>query len=82
MGIDSRKRCILPWTVFVRPGWLRGAIAGNLETGPDGAIPERAIYGRVPGWSDEFLEFLEAIVRTGVTFRWQRTPQGHLALAQ
>jgi|GEM_PF-2283435 len=72
----------VPWTVFVHPEWLRDAIAGKSETAPNGAIPERAIYGRVPGWPDEFLEFLEAIVRTGVTFRWERTPQGHLALEQ
>lgn len=72
----------LPWTVFVHPAWLRKAIAGKAETGPDGSIPDKAIYGRVPGWPDEFLEFLEAIVLTGATFRWRRTPQGHLALGQ
>ena len=72
----------LPWTVFVNPDWLRGAMAGKGETGKDGSIPDNAIYGRVPGWPDEFLEFLEAIVQTGATLRWQRTPQGHLALGQ
>lgn len=72
----------LPWTVFVHPDWLRRAISRKSETGPNGSIPDKAIYGRVPGWPDEFLEFLEAIVLTGATLRWRPTPQGHLALGQ
>jgi len=73
----------LPWTVLVRPDWLRQALAEQSKAlGSKGEIPDKAIYGRVPGWPDEFLEFFAAIVQTGVTFRWQRTPQGHLALGQ
>ena len=70
------------WTVFVRPNWLRQTIAGRPEVAAYGEIPAEVIFGRVPAWPDDFLEFLEAIVQIGATFRWQRTPQGHLALGQ
>jgi hypothetical protein len=73
----------VPWTVFVKPTWLRRVADGRArETDPNGEIPAKIILGRVPGWPDEFLEFLAAIVQTGSVFRWRRTSQGHLALEQ
>jgi len=72
-----------PWTIFVKPACLRRVAAGGSRTAfSGGEIPPGAIFGRVPGWPDEFFEFLAAVVQTGSVFRWQRTPQGYLALTQ
>jgi hypothetical protein len=71
------------WTVFVEPSWLRWFIEGQKAQFPlVDEIPGRLIYGRVPAWPDSFLEFLGAIVQTGISFGWSHTPQGYLALGQ
>lgn len=71
------------WTVFVKPDWLRWIIAGKKSGfSPAPEIPPDQIYGRVPGWPDEFFELLAAIVATGTSFQWHRSPQGYPVLAQ
>jgi hypothetical protein len=72
-----------PWTVFVKPDWLRWILASK-ESGfpPAPEIPPDQIFGQVPGWPDGFFELLTAMVATGTSFQRQRSPQGHLILAQ
>lgn len=72
-----------PWTTFVDPAWLRWALEGQ-RAAFDLAkkVPSNRIYGRVPGWPDDFWEFLQAIVQTGTTFSWTRGRAGHLILGQ
>ena len=71
------------WTVFVKPDWLRWILAGK-ESGfrPAQEISPDQIFGQVPGWPDDFFELLAAIVATGTSFQWQRSPQGYLILTQ
>lgn len=72
-----------PWTVFVKPTWLKWVVQGQCAGfGLPDEVPPDQIYGQIPGWPDEFFEFLAAIVQTGTTFEWQRTQTGHLILAQ
>jgi hypothetical protein len=70
-------------TVFVKPDWLRWILAGK-ESGfpPASEVPPDQILGRVPGWPDEFFDLLEDIVATGISFQWQRSPEGYFVLAQ
>jgi hypothetical protein len=72
-----------PWTMFVKPDWLRWILAGK-ESGfpPAPGIPPDQIFGQVPGWPDGFFELLAVIVATGTSFQWQRSPRGYLILAQ
>jgi hypothetical protein len=71
------------WTVFVKPDWLRWILAGQ-ESGfrPAQEIPPDQTFGQVPGWPDHFFELLAAIVASGTSFQWQRSPLGHLILSQ
>jgi hypothetical protein len=71
------------WTVFVAPKWLRWYLAGQGDgfKAADTVAAEH-IYGRIPGWPDSFLEFLQAMVDTNTTFRWDRHPDGYLLLSQ
>jgi hypothetical protein len=72
-----------PWTVFVEPNWLKWVLKGQgAGFGLPGEVPPRQIYGKIPEWPDNFLQFLAAIVETGTSFEWQRTRNGYLALAQ
>jgi hypothetical protein len=72
-----------PWTVFVKPAWLKWVLQGHgAGFGLPGEVPPDQIYGQIPGWPDEFFEFLAAIVETGTTFEWQRTLARYLVLAQ
>lgn len=71
------------WTVFVKPDWLRWIVAGERSGFPPAPeVPADQILGQVPGWPDDFFSLLEAIVATGTSFQWQRSPQGYLILAQ
>ncbi|WP_143272981.1 hypothetical protein [Azospirillum palustre] len=73
----------IPWTVFVKPAWLRWVLQGHAAGfGLPSEVPPDQIYGKIPAWPDEFFEFLSAIVKTGTEFEWQRTSSGYLALAQ
>lgn len=72
-----------PWTVFVKPAWLKWALQGQgAGFGLPGEVPPDQIYGQIPCWPDEFFEFLAAIVKSRSTFEWQRTLAGYLILAQ
>jgi hypothetical protein len=70
------------WTAFVNPEWLRWYLSGRAFGHAALEVPAEQVYGRVPAWPDTFFEFLAAIVQTGVTFFWQRHPQGYLTLCQ
>ncbi|RDJ03641.1 hypothetical protein B5K05_28075 [Rhizobium phaseoli] len=74
---------LLPWTVFVKPIWLRWVVQGHgAGFGLQSEVPPDQIYGQIPVWPDEFFEFLGAIVESGKKFEWQRSPKGYLALQQ
>ena len=83
MSERQNKNSQAPWTVFVKPDWLRWILAGK-ESGfpPAPEIPPDQILGQVPGWPDEFFELLEAMIATGTSFQWQRSPQGHLIVVK
>jgi hypothetical protein len=73
----------VPWTVFVKADWLRWVLSGKTfgyNIARD--ITPEQIYGQMPAWPDSFVEFLEAIVRTNITFEWRRHPGGYLVLSQ
>lgn len=71
----------IPWTVFVKPEWLRWFIAGaDFKTTIQ--VPHEVIYGQMPAWPDTFFEFLAAIVMSKCPFAWQRHPGGYLMLSQ
>lgn len=70
-------------TLFVQADWLRWLLAGkSANFAIQGDVPAEHIHGKLPGWPDDFFEFLDAIVETNTTFGWQRHPDGFLALAQ
>jgi hypothetical protein len=72
-----------PWTTFVDADWLRWLVRGQESGfGFEGEIPPNLIHGRIPGWPDEFFEFLGGIVLSNSTFVWQRSPRGFLVLCQ
>jgi hypothetical protein len=65
---------------FVYLRWILAGQAHNLPIGGD--IPPEQIYGKMPGWPDDFFEFLAAIVQTNKSFAWRRGPHGYLVLCQ
>jgi hypothetical protein len=88
VGSPVRKRrnknSQAPWTVFVKPDWLRWILAGQ-KAGfrPAPEVPPDQIFGQVPEWPDKFFDLLERIVATGTSFEWQRkSPRGQLILTQ
>lgn len=72
-----------PWTLFVKPIWLKWVVQGqSAGFGLRGEVPSDQIYGQIPAWPDGFFDFLSAMVLTGTTFGWQRSPMGYLVLSQ
>lgn len=71
------------WTAFVSADWLRWFLGGQ-EAGykAAGTLSPSHILGCIPAWPDSFLEWLAAIVESGVVFTWQRHPHGYLVLSQ
>ncbi len=71
------------WTTFLDPVWLRWTLEGK-QAGFNLAanVPPERIYGRVPGWPDDFPEFVQAVIKTGATFSWARDRTDSLVLAQ
>jgi len=78
-GIDYET----PWTAFVNDVWLKWVISGqNLNYPINQTIPTDQIYGRIPAWPKDHIEFLQAIVETNTSFVWERHPEGYLILSQ
>jgi hypothetical protein len=78
----TRSR-VPPWTLFVRPKWLRWLVEGqNAGFWQPGKVPAEQILGQVPGWPDSFWEFLEALSLAKAEFFWQRSPKGYPILSQ
>lgn len=72
-----------PWTVFVNDMWLKWLLKGQasgFKVAQD--ISNENIYGQIPCWPDNYLEFLTAIVKTKTTFEWKRHENGYLGLSQ
>ena|SRR6266567_4412833 len=69
--------------VFVTADWLRWFLSGEKAgyRAADTLAPTH-ILGCIPVWPDSFFEWLAAIVDSGITFTWQRHPDGYLVLAQ
>ena len=71
------------WTTFVDNEWLDWIVKGNqLGYGLPADIPHDKVHGQIPAWPDSFFEFLQAMVITETTFRWQRHVAGYLVLGQ
>jgi len=72
-----------PWTIFVNANWLRwhlDAQNAGYKTVED--VDTKQVYGQIPGWPDSFFEFLTAIVKSNMTFKWQVDDAGILKLTQ
>lgn len=72
-----------PCTAFVNADWLRWHLSSKekgFETAQE--VSPRQIYGVIPAWPDSFYEFLQALVQTNTTFKWQWHQNGYLVLAQ
>jgi hypothetical protein len=70
---DGRRHRKVPWTVFVKAGWLRWFLEGqSLGYKTVKQVPPEQIYGVMPGWPDSFFELLQAIVETNTTLEWRR----------
>jgi hypothetical protein len=75
--------CNLKYTFFVSGKWLKWYLDGQNQGFNKGInIPVEQIYGRVPSWPDSFFEFLEAIVESKATFKWEEERDGYLGLHQ
>ena len=71
------------WTTFVDYQWLDWVVKGHQAGyGLQADIPHDKIHGQIPAWPDSFFEFLQAMVITETTFRWQRHIDGYLVLGQ
>ena len=79
----GRRERETPWTAFVNADWLRwylDAQRARYKTAQE--VPSEQVYGLTPAWPDSFFEFLEAIVLSTTTFKWQRHRDRFLVLAQ
>ncbi|WP_431608776.1 hypothetical protein [Chryseobacterium sp. 'Rf worker isolate 10'] len=71
------------WTFFVDRMLLRWLVEGSVSGFNIGKeLPYEKIFGQIPGWPDNFFEFLEAIVRTKAAFIWKRNENDYLVLSQ
>ena len=58
--VRRNKNSQAPWTVFVKPDWLRWVLAGeNSGFRPAPEIPPDQIFGQVPGWPDNSSSYLQ-----------------------
>ncbi|MCD0478898.1 hypothetical protein LPB90_10545 [Chryseobacterium sp. LC2016-29] len=71
------------WTFFVDQTCLRWLVEGSISGFNIGKnFPSEKILGQIPGWPDDFFEFLEAIVHTKTRFIWKKSENDYLVLAQ